>query len=514
MKHFTLYFLVIFFLSNLSFGQKKANYKSEIKQLDKYCQSIIASWEVPSMTVGIVKDGELIFSKGYGTKEEGGKEIPNKNTLYAIASISKGFTATMIGQLVDEGKLHWDDKIVDYIPYFAVYDPYISQLITVKDILSHRVGLGTFSGDIMWYQSDYTSKEIIERIKYVDQSFELRDGFGYSNLMFITAGELIKTVTGKSWGENVQERILDPLGMDRTIYSLKELDKKGNYATPHMLIDNTVNKPIEWTSWEEIAATGGLISSVEDLSKWLTFNMNNGIIGEDTLMTASTRNTIWKLQNVYTSDLTKAKVNTHFSGYGLGWGIKDYHGKMRVSHSGGYDGMITMVTMIPDENLGVIVLTNGLKSPISAASNYAVDLFMGLDDIPDYSSKYLQYSNDRYKNDHRVKDIENSRVEGTKPTLKLTSYEGVYHSDLNGDITVKLKDGNLTIEFEHQNMLNAKLTHWNYDTFKMEWYRQSPWFTLGTVKFDTDNQNKIIGLSFDVPNNDFYFNEIKAKRIQ
>ncbi|MBB3697144.1 serine hydrolase [Flammeovirga yaeyamensis] len=493
------------------FGQ---TYKKEVKKIDAYFSQIIQDWEVPSMSVGIIKDGQLIFSKGYGTKEIGKEETPDKETLYAIASISKGFTATMISQLVDEGKLNWEDKVVDHLPYFAVYDPMITQLITVKDILSHRVGLGTFSGDIMWYQSDYTSEEIIKRIKYVPQSFELRDGFGYSNLMFITAGQLIKEVTGKTWGENVQERILDPLGMDRTIYSLKNLDKKGNYATPHRLENNTKNIPIEWTNWEEIAATGGLISSVEDLAKWLDFNMKNGIMNGDTLISASSRNQLWKIQNPYTSDLTKSHMETHFSGYGLGWGVKDYHGNLRVSHSGGYDGMITMVNMIPDQQLGVIVLTNGLKSPISAASNYAIDVMLGMKEVKDYSKLYLESSNKRFVKDDRVEKMRESKVEGTKPTLNLKNFEGVYHSKLNGDIKVELVNGQLSLTFEHQSFLNADLAHWHYNTFELKWKNTSPWFTLGTVNFTTDNQNNVTGITFEVPNHDFYFEEIRAKKVK
>ncbi|OHX64031.1 serine hydrolase [Flammeovirga pacifica] len=510
MKQFFYYTSIFIFFHSFTFAQ---SYKKEIKQIDTYFSQIINDWEVPSMSVGIVKDGQLIFSKGYGTKEVGKKEVPDSNTLYAIASISKGFTATMISQLVEEGKLNWDDKVVNYLPYFEVYDPVITQMITVKDILSHRVGLGTFSGDIMWYKSDLTSEEIIKRIKYVPQNFEFRDGFGYSNLMFITAGQLIKEVTGKTWGENVQQRILQPLGMDRTIYSLKNLDQKGNYATPHRLENNTKNIPIEWTNWEEIAATGGLISSVEDLAKWLNFNMENGIVNGDTLMSKVSRNMLWKMHNVYTSDLTKTHMDTHFSGYGLGWGVKDYHGNLRVSHSGGYDGMITMVNMIPDQKLGVIVLTNGLKSPISAASNYAIDVMLGLKDVKDYSQVYLNSSNKRFTKDDRIAKMKESRIENTQPTLALKEYTGVYHSNLNGDIEVTIKNDQLSLSFEHQQFLNADLEHWNYDTFQLKWKNTSPWFTLGTVKFNTNNQNRIIGITFEVPNHDFYFEEINAKKV-
>ncbi|AZQ65073.1 serine hydrolase [Flammeovirga pectinis] len=507
----TLLIAIIFqFVSSLVIAQK--SYTKELKKLDKYYQQIINDWEIPSMTVGIVKDGRLIFSKGYGTKEIGKQDTPDENTLYAIASNSKAFTSAIIAMLVQEGKLNWNDKVVDYLPYFAINDPYLSQLVTIEDMLSHRVGLGTFSGDIMWYQSNYTSKELIKRIKYIPLAFELRDGFGYSNLMYITAGQLIKEVTGKSWGENVQEKILDPLGMDRTIYSLSKLEEMGNFATPHQLIKNKENVSMEWTNWEEIAATGGLISSVKDLSKWMIFNINNGIINSDTLLTSSSRNQLWKLHNNYTSDLTQTSVNTHFSGYALGWGVKDYYGNMRVSHTGGYDGMITAITLIPDQKLGVVVLTNGLKSPISAATNYTIDTFLKLKEL-NYSKIYLEKSNEHYDNDTRIEDIIAHHKKDTKPSKNLNEYEGVYFSELNGNITVRINDGKLIIDFEHQKNLNATLSHWHYDTFELLWDFESPWYTLGTVSFEMDNNRNITALKFDVPNNDFHFSEIKAKKI-
>ncbi|MBT6764665.1 MAG: beta-lactamase family protein, partial [Prolixibacteraceae bacterium] len=249
----------------------------DLEKLDSYIEKTAKEWGIPGMSVGIVQDGEIVFSKGYGVLEVSKTEKPDGNTLYAIASNTKAFTSATIAMLVQEGKLNWEDKVQKHLPYFELFSPFISQETTIRDLLCHRVGLGTFSGDVIWYKSDLTSEEIIKRLKYLPSAFNFRDGFGYSNVMYITAGEVIKTVTGKTWGENVQDRILDPVNMDRTIYSLKKLESKGNFATPHAL-ENEKNIPIPYVNWEEVAALGGIISSVNDIGKWMIFNMNHGII--------------------------------------------------------------------------------------------------------------------------------------------------------------------------------------------------------------------------------------------
>ena len=242
----------------------------DLKALDNYYEKMVKDWDIPSATIGIVKDGKLIFTGNYGTMEVGKNQKPNEHTLYAIASNSKAFTSAMIGMLVQEGKLNWNDKVKKHLPYFEVYDTWVSNNVTIRDLLSHRVGLGTFSGDNIWYKSDLPAEDIIKRIKHVPQAYDFRAGYGYSNLMFITAGEIIEKVTGKSWADNVQERILNPLGMDRTISTVYDLEKKGNYATPHARKDEK-NYPIPWAKWDNVAATGGLISSVSDISKWMIF---------------------------------------------------------------------------------------------------------------------------------------------------------------------------------------------------------------------------------------------------
>ncbi|NOR73725.1 MAG: serine hydrolase [Draconibacterium sp.] len=498
----------------LSFGILNAQETNiNFAKLDAYFAQTARSWGIPGMSIGIVKDGEIVFSKGYGVLEINKPQTPDGNTLYAIASNTKAFTSAIIAMLVQEGKLDWNDKVQQYLPYFKLYNQFASSETTIKDLLCHRVGLGTFSGDVIWYKSDLTSEEIIKRLHAIEPNYNFRDGYGYSNVMYITAGEVIKTVTGKTWGENVQERILNPVKMNRTIYSLKELDTKENFATPHAL-ENDKNIPISYVDWEEVAALGGIISSVNDIGKWMIFNMNNGIIGTDTLLTPASRNIIWKMHNTYTVDHTKPNdFDTHFRGYGLGWGLADFHGKLRVSHGGGYDGMISAVNMIPDENLGVVVLTNGMKAPTMAVTYYALNAFLG-EEEKDWSAEMLEKRDKRASKDTRILERKEKQVKDTKPSLELEKYVGNYNAEIYGNIEVKLENSKLRIYFEHTPDLSATLEHWHYDVWEINWDKTHAWFNFGTVKFNMTNNLKITGMDFDVPNNDIFFEELKPVRVK
>lgn len=505
---YQILFIVSFFSVSMS-----AQVSVDAEVLDAYFAKMVKDWDLPSASIGIVKDGELVFTGNYGVLEIGKNVGPDENTLYAIASNSKAFTSAIIGMLVQEGSLNWDDKVKTYLPYFAVYDEWVSEHVTIRDLLSHRVGLGTFSGDNIWYKSDKSAEEIIKCIKYVPKAYDFRAGYGYSNLMYITAGEIIKTVTGKSWGENVHERIFKPLGMTRSITSLKQLEDIGNYASPHKRTEDK-NTVIDWVDWEEVAATGGIVSSVSDVSKWMIFNMDHGIHNQDTLLTPSTRNIMWTPHNNFRVDHTaKNDFGRQFSGYGLGWGLSDYHGKMRVSHTGGFDGMITAVTMIPSENLGVVVLTNGTKSPITPATYYALDHYLGMES-KDWSSIYLNRINSYAKNDTRIADRKEARVLNTTPTIEEDKILGDYHSDLVGKISIVKKGEELKLQFEHHPLLSAGLSHWHYDTYQIHWDKDQAWFSFGTIKINSDNNQKVEGFDFDVPNDDFFFYELKPVRVK
>ncbi|WP_124980713.1 serine hydrolase [Nonlabens xiamenensis] len=485
----------------------------DLKQIDSYIAKTQKEWEIPGLSVAIVKDGKIVFEKGYGVKELGGKTSPDEHTLYAIASNTKAFTAAIIAQLVEEGKLDWKDKVQQYLPYFEVYDPVISQMVTVEDLLSHNVGLGNFSGDAIWYKSTFTTEEIVRRIKFVPQAYEFRAGYGYSNLMFITAGDLIEKVTGKSFKENVQERFLQPLNMDDTVVSVKDLKNKSNVATPHALDANDDHYITPWVAWDNIQSTGGLISSVHDMGKWMIFNMNHGVHGSDTLFNISNRNRMWTLHNSFTTNqVNRNATGSQYNGYGLGWFLGDYYGHFRVRHGGGYDGMISTVQMLPDEKLGVVVLTNGLRAPTNAIAFYILDRYLGRDE-KDWSSQ-MQVSYKNWKaSDTRVADRRSKRVKGTTPILDRKTITGTYHADIYGNFEVVEEEGKLRLLWEHSPLLNSSLEHFNYDAYEIVWDHPQAWFGFGTVNFEKDAYGNVKGISFDIPNQDIFFYELNAVRV-
>ncbi len=497
-----LFVLVLFPLFSLA--------QTDFKKLDAYYAKALKDWKIPGMSIAIVKDGKVIFSKGYGVKELGKTEPPDGNTLFAIASNSKAFTSATIAQLVQEGAVDWNDKVSEHLPYFELYEPWVSQEATLRDILSHRVGLGTFSGDLIWYRSTLSAEQIVKTAKYLPRAYDFRSGYGYSNVMYVTAGEVIRSVTGKSWGENVEQRFFRPLGMNRTIWTTKDLERKGNYATPHALF-NDEHKPIQWEDWGTVAATGGIISSVNDMAQWMMFNLNHGIWKGDTLLSKESRNMLWTNHNPFQVDHTSADKSVHLRGYALGWSVNDYRGKLRVGHTGGYSGMLSAVALIPDENLGVVVLTNGMNSVFAPLVNYTIDQFLKAPER-DWSAERLA----ALKNnpDTRIDDRKKARVINTKPTLGHQDIVGEYYADSYGKITVNEEGEKLKIYFEHTPDLTATLEHWHYDVYEMKWDNQEllAWFSFGTVKFEVDNSNRVKGISFDVPNNDFFFEELNAKR--
>lgn len=320
----------------------------------------------------------------------------------------------------------------------------------------------------------------------------------------------MRKITGQSWGETIRERFFTPLGMSRSVTTTKDLAKKGNYATPHALFDNT-HKPIAWEDWEHVAATGGVISSVRDMAQWMMFNLNHGIWNGDTLLSKQSRNMVWTPHNTFTVDHTGKDKSVHMRAYALGWTLNDYRGRLRVGHTGGYSGMLSAVALVPDENLGVVVLTNGMRSVFAPLVNYTIDAFLKAPE-KDWSAEAL--ANAAKNKDTRIEDRKKARVLNTKPLLSPEACAGTYVSDNYGKITVKQEAGKLKLRFEHSPDLGATLEHWHYDVWELKWDNPEvlAWFSFGTVKFGVDNNNKVTGLIFDVPNDDIFFEELKVRK--
>ncbi len=487
--------------------------QADIKAIDKYIEKARKDWNVPGMAVAIVKDGQVVLGKGYGVKELGKKDQVDENTQFAIASNSKAFVASCIAKLVEEGKLSWKDKVQDHLPYFRLYnDDYVSANTTVEDLLCHRVGLGTYSGDVIWYKSEKSAEEVVKMAAHVPKVYEWRDGYGYTNLMFIAAGEVIRAVTGAPWEDYVKANFLQPLQMENTVISVNDINN--NAATPHKPTLERGTEISPWASWDTSSAAGGIISSVADMSKWMIMNLNGGISGADTLIDKEQQNLLWTPHNNFRlSESSKESIpGRHFAGYGLGWSLMDYHGNLAVSHGGGYDGMYSRVMMLPDQKLGVVILTNSMEGISVPLAYYIVNQYLKKDER-DWSAEYLKRA--RSSNGHRddVEERTEARVDGTSPSKEISDYEGIYYDPMYGNITIKSEGGKLRIEFADAPKLGATLTHWHYDTYQIKWDEEHAWFDFGTVSFSLSNNREVEGLVFDVPNGDIFFHELNPKKI-
>ncbi|XOV93822.1 MAG: serine hydrolase [Bacteroidota bacterium] len=482
-----------------------------IEDIDKYIIKARQDWEIPGMAVAIVKDGEIVLSRGYGVLKSGNPERVDGNTLFAIASNTKAFISASLSLLVDQGKLSWHDKVHEILPSFELFDPYVTAHTNVEDLLCHRVGLGTYSGDLIWYKSNLTSEEVIGKIKIVPQAFEFRDGYGYSNLMFIVAGEVIKRISGQNWDEFIDSAFFNPLNMKRTVTSTESLKGLQNVATPHKPYASG-NQIIDWVNWDNMGAAGGIISSSNDMAQWIKLQLNEGNLGDNELIPLQQQRKMWTIHN--SRELTNRDRDLipgrSYKGYGLGWNIDDYRGKKVISHGGGYDGMYSKVMMVPDEELGIVILTNSMKSIRDPLCYYIIDRYLGAE-YRDWSSEMLRYQGQGTPGKTEI--LRDARVKKTKPTHELNHYGGTYYSEMHGNISIKPMKEGFRLEFGDAPHLNATLTHWHYDTWEINWDEPHAWFGFGLVQFKIDTDLSVIGLHFDVPNYDIFFDEVDLVKI-
>ena len=488
---------------------QKEKLNNQLSTLDDYYAKARIDWEVPALAVAIVKDGQIVFEKGYGQRDINSGGTVDKNTMFAVASNTKAFTAAALAILVDEGVIRWDDPVTKYLPWFRMYDPYVTAHMTIRDLLTHRSGLATFSGDLLWYGSTYSRREVIERARYLKPAYGFRENFGYSNIMYVAAGEIIPAVTGKSWDDFIREHFFEPLQMTRSITSVTQLDKFDNVATPHTDFNDSVIT-IDYLNWDNVAAAGAIISSVHDMSQWLMLQLNHGIVGGDTVFSPTRSREMWSqntVQNV-SGFSEKTWPTTFFKSYGLGWGLYNYLGHKIVSHSGGYDGMISFTCLVPDQNLGFVILTNKNSSLYYPLIYQTLDVMLGGADS-DWSAFVLERNKQRKEAPAGDKEpTPAEKYANTTPTLPLQEYTGTYSGQLYGDADVYLRNDTLMVHLVPSPQFLGTLRHLYFDTFEIT-FTNFPSLPKGTVQFVTDAQANIHEMKIDVPNPDFDFTELE-----
>ncbi len=486
----------------------------DLKKLDKYIKNAQKQWNIPGLAIAIVKDDKVIFSKGYGVKEYSKKGKVTDKSLFAIASNTKAFTAAALSILVDEGKISWDDPVREYLPYFQLYNPYVSENITVRDLLCHRAGFATFAGDLVWYGTTYSRKEIIERARYIKPTYGFRAHYGYSNIMFLTAGEIIPAVTGKSWDEFIKEKFFEPLHMITTNTTIRDFTESSDIALPHHVVPGKEPILIKYVNWDNIAPAGAINACVSELSNWIRLQLNNGkfegnqILSEDQIRIMRSPQ-IMKSVSKWSEQTWTSK---HFSAYGLGWDLFDYHGRKIINHGGGADGMISKTVLVPEENLGFVILTNSINYLPTALMYYILDGYFAAEE-KDWSTVYYGFYTEGIKREQeRMAKAEAERNKESKPSLALKDYTGTYRSDLYGDVQVKLENDKLVLYFVPTPMFVGDLSHWQYNTFSIK-LRNIYSLPQGTVNFVLNDKGKVTEVQIDIPNPDFDFTELKLYRI-
>ena len=466
--------------------------------LDSYIEDTMKLWDVPGAAVAVVKDDKVVFAKGFGVRhvEDGGKV--DADTLFAIGSNTKAFTATALGLLVQEGKIAWDDPVLKYLPDFQMHDPVVTRKITIRDLLCHRGGLRTFEGDLTTFGSIYDRAEAIRRIRFLEPAYDFRAGFGYSNSMFLVAGEIIPRVTGASWDEFIEQRFFGPLGMSRSNTTLRELEAATNVATPHGF-DNGKVVPIPHDSVDNMAPAGSINSSANDMARWLLLQTGNGSYGGQQIVDPAVIAETRKPHNLLQVDDRAKKLNpsTHFSAYGLGWGLSDYEGRLVVSHGGGLNGMISHVAFLPEEHLGVAVMTNFDTHALHrSVVNHVVDAYLGVDDRECETSYAPLVEQVRGRQERERRAREEARVQGTRPSRPAEDYAGAYASTVYGDAEVSVEDGVLTIHPKAHPAISGRLEHWQFDTFLCTWSDRV--WDQSLVYFDLDDQGEVSQFRFTV----------------
>jgi len=474
---------------------------STLKNIDEYIAKALNDWQAPGAAVAIVKNDSVIFAKGYGVKDINKGGAVDENTLFVIASCTKAFTTAALSMLIDQGKICWNDPVTKHLKDFQMYDPWVTKEIMIRDLVTHRSGLETFSGDIMWLGSDYDRKEVIRRARYLKPTSSFRSKFGYQNIMYSAAGEIIPVVTDTSYEDFIKTRILKPLGMNRSVMSINELVKQDNIASAHQFRNGTTSV-IGYYPVDNVAPAAAINSSVADMAQWIRFLLAGGVYNGKRLIQTRSFYELWSSQMSLGGG----------GNYGLGWLIYYNKGKKVISHSGGMPGMISEVCLIPEEKIGFVILTNIDYNFTNVIKSRILDEYFGSAKT-DWSKQLLPSKN---STDNMIKAEyarrEKNRAADTKPSLAPDKYCGLYEDPMYGSCKVSLNDGKLFLEMLHSKTFKGELKHWDYDTFYIDW--DEVFLTRGWIKFDKDFNGNIKQLSMEVPcSPDFIFTEMLFTKL-
>lgn len=502
MRHFyrisILFATIVYMISTVGLNAQIGS-----QQIDSIVKTSMDQFTVAGVAVAVVKDGEIIHQKGYGIRSIMGQKPVDEHTNFGIASNSKAFTTTALAILVEEGKLSWTDKVIEHIPEFKMYNDYVTQNFNIQDLLTHRSGLGLGIGDLMFFPdgSDFTIDDIINSFQYFEPVSAFRTKFDYDNLLYLVAGEVISRVSGMTWETFIKERIFKPLGMDNSYASISFLDPNGNVASPHLNEDKKLfhTDPEIWDPKKINGAAGGIYSNVNDLAQWMLVQLNGGSYGPDLklqLFSKNSQNEMWKIHT--TTDVNRnPRYNSHFSGYGLGWNLTDMNGNMVVSHTGGLIGMLSKTLLVPDLNLGIVVLTNTYMDGagvFSAVSQSILDQYLGLETF-DWAKTYANMlSQQNTESDKVVEDVWKTVETANTEGLNLDNFVGVYEDDWFGKVEIYKNSEQLWFKSLRSKKLKGEMQFYKANTFVVKWSESGLIDADAFVMFQLDEEGKAIAI--------------------
>lgn len=440
---------------------------TDFAALDAYIERAIAEWQVPGLAIAIVRNDSVVHARGYGVRKLGEPARIDERTMFAAASTTKAFTSALIAMLVDEKKMRWDDPATLHLPGFQLYDPYVTRELTIRDLLSHRSGLSR--GDLSWYGTQADRDEVIRRVRFLRPSTSFRSSYGYQNVMYVAASQAAARVAGKSWDELIDERIYTPLGMDATVTSVRDLAGRENVAQPHALVEKKV-VAIPYRNVDNIGGAGAMNSNAWEMAQWVRLQLANGAYGGRQLISPAAMREMRSPHTIIQLDTLAQRINpaTHLRAYGLGWNMEDYRGRLVFAHGGNLDGMSSVVGLIPEENLGVVILVNMNQVALPTAIMRRLwDMHLG--GTPgDWSNVFLNLRRDAIvRSDSTERKLAEDRVGRTRPSLPLQSYAGTYSDSLYGRIAIRVEGNKLVADAGPSWLGDA--AHWHYDTFRIIW---------------------------------------------
>ncbi|WP_256647211.1 serine hydrolase [Thermomonas paludicola] len=451
---------------------------ARLARFDTYVEAVQKQFDVPGVAVAIVKDGQVVMARGYGVRELGKPAKVDEHTMFAIASNTKAFTAAALNILQDDGKLATTDRVIDHLPWFRMSDAYVTREMRIRDLLAHRSGLSLGAGDLLyWPTTTYSSREVAERLKDVPLTGGFREQYAYDNILFGVASLVIEEASGMSYRQFLQTRIWQPLGMTETRFNGDDLKPGDNVAVGNAKFDFKDLRPVGVTTWRNVSGAGGLYSSVHDLSKWMNAQLAGGEIpgsGGKRLFSEQRQREMWTVLTPIPvgkpsiPELAAATPNA--MGYGQGWNLSDYAGHKLVWHTGGWPGQVSRLTLLPNEKIGVVVLTSAEVGVAFNAITYeALDMMLG-NGGHDWLKGYgIAFEKSQGNADADWQKHVAARDTASKPSLPLVKYAGTYRDPWYGDVVIRQGAKGLEMQFGKTAELLGDIEHWQHDSFIVRW---------------------------------------------